>query len=394
VTEEFHTASAKEIRAGEVADASLALAREILLAEGVNPSVVAEVRASRLPREWPWGVFVGLEEAVGLLEGCAVEVSAVEEGSVFFAEEPVLVVAGPYREFGLLETSLLGLVSQASGVATAAARFRLAAEGRPVYSFGAARLHPAIVPMVERASFIGGCAGVTAARSAGLVDREPLATMPHAAVLLLGEERAWLSLDRNLDRKQPRVVLVDTLQDEKAGAMAAARVLRDRLSAIRLDMPSSRRGGLAEILREIRWELDVRGFSKVQLFVSGDLGEPEIAGLNRYADSYGIDSAIATAPAIEFTLDIVEVDGRPRSRRGKLSGRKHLWGCPECGNRGIAPWAAKLGHCPRCDHRVRALLHTWLSGGKRRRRSPSVVDVRAHCMAETSVAPNPFMAHE
>ena len=394
MTDEFHTASAKEIKSGEVADASLALAREALLAEGVNPSVVAEIRASHLPRDWTWGVFAGLEDAVGVLEGCGVDVMAVLEGSVFHAEEPVLVVSGPYLEFGVLETSLLGFVSQASGVATTAARFRLAAQGRPVYSLAAARLHPGIVPVVERASFIGGCAGVTTPKGAELLNREPLATMPHSAVLLLGEERAWLALDRHLDRKRPRVVLVDTLQDEKAGAMAAVRVLRERLSSVRLDPPFSRRGGLTELLREIRWELDVRGFSRVQLFVSGDLQESEIAGLNRYADSYGVASAIGTAPAIEFTLDIVEVDGRPRSRRGKLSGRKHLWGCSDCGNRGIAPWAAKLGHCPRCGHRVRELLHTWMSGGKRRRGLPSVDDVRAHCLQETSVAPNPFVAHE
>ncbi len=394
MTEEFHTASPKEIKAGDVADASLALAQEILLAEGMNPAVVAEVRASRLPRDWTWSVFAGLEEAVGLLEGCAVDVGAVREGSLFYAEEPVLVVAGPYREFGLLETSLLGLLSQASGVATAAARFRLAARGRPVYSFGSGQVHPAIVPMVERAAFIGGCAGVTAAKTAQLVDREPIATMPHAAVLLLGEERSWLALDRNLDRKLPRVVLVDTLQDEKGGAMAAARTLRERLSAIHLDSPPSRRGGLAEILREIRWELDVRGFSKVQLFVSGDFGEADLVGLNRYADSFGIDSAIATAPAVEFTFDLVEVDGRPRSRRGKLSGRKHLWGCPDCGNRGIAPWAAKLGHCPRCGHRVRSLLPTWLTGGKRRGGLPAAQEIQALCLKETSVVPNPFAAHE
>ena len=394
MTDPFHTASAEEIQKGHVAEASLALAREILMAERSNPAVVAEVRASALPPAWPWGVFAGLEEALELLRGSAVRLEALPEGSVFYAEEPVLTVAGPYQEFGMLETSLLGLLSAASGVATSAARFKRAARGRPVYSLGSARVHPAIVPMVERAAFIGGCDGVSTPKAGELVGREPVATMPHAAVLLLGEERAWLALDRSLDRKVPRVVLVDTIQDEKTGVMAAARALRDRLSAVRVDGPPSRRGNLVGILREIRWELDTRGFTKVQLFVSGDLDEADIAQLNRHADSYGIASAIATAPAVAFDLDLVEVDGRPRSRRGKLSGRKHLWVCPECGNRGIAPWAARLGHCPRCGHRVRSLPETWMADGKRRRGSPSADDVRQHCLSEVGAAPDPFVRRE
>ncbi|MFN2590989.1 MAG: hypothetical protein ABR518_09500 [Actinomycetota bacterium] len=93
-------------------------------------------------------------------------------------------------------------------------------------------------------------------------------------------------------------------------------------------------------------------------------------------------------------MDLVEVDGRPRSRKGKLGGRKHLWLCPECGNRGIAPWAAKLGHCPRCGHRVRTLLETWLAEGKRRRRPPPLDVIREHALRETHAAPNPFAGRD
>jgi nicotinate phosphoribosyltransferase len=275
-----------------------------------------------------------------------------------------------------------------------AARYKLAAQGRPVYSYGSARLHPAVGPMVERAAFVGGCDGVTAPASAEAIGREPIATMPHSLSLLLGEERAWVALDRALDPGLPRVALVDTVQDEKLGALAAARALRDRLGAIRVEPPAGRPGSFAQILRELRWELDLRGFSKVQLFVCGDLAESDVLALNRYADSYGIDSAIGAAPVVEFGLDIVEVDGRPRSRRGKLSGRKHLWACPECGNRGIAPGAARLGHCPRCGHRVRALLDTLLADGRRRRRAPSATEIREHCLHEAGTAPDPFGARE
>ena len=78
-------------------------------------------------------MLAGLDEAISLLEGRNLDVQALAEGSVFFAEEPVMTVVGPYLEIGVLETALLGLLCQASGIATAAARCRWAAGGRPVY---------------------------------------------------------------------------------------------------------------------------------------------------------------------------------------------------------------------------------------------------------------------
>jgi nicotinate phosphoribosyltransferase len=386
----FHIATPEEIRAGKVTDVYFLRGRDILRAEGENPHVVAEVRVSSLPPEWPWAVFAGLEEAVNLLEEHAVDVQAIPEGSVFYSEEPVLVISGNYLAFGILETALLGLLCQASGVATVAARCKLAAEGRPVFSFGARRMHPAVSPMIERAAYIGGCDGVASVKSAELIGEEPVGTMAHALVLLLGEERAWLGMDRLLDKRAPRIALIDTYQDEKFGALAAARVLGQHLAAVRLDTPSSRRGNFMAILREVRWELDAAGFPDVQIFVSGGIGEAHMPELNRYVDAYGVGTSISNAPVVDFALDIVEVEGRPRAKRGKLSGRKHLWTCPECGNRGIAPAAARLGHCPRCGHRVRSTLETWLVQGKRKKKSPPAQVVRGHGLEQVDGAPDPF----
>ena len=125
----------------------------------------------------------------------------------------------------------------------------------------------------------------------------------------------------------------------------------------------SRRGDLAAILREVRWELDANGFPNVKILVMGGIDERRILELNRYADAYGVGAALGNAPIVDFSLDLVEVDGKPVSRRGKLSGRKHLWECPECGNRGISPAHARLGHCPRCDHRVASLFEGLLARG-------------------------------
>jgi nicotinate phosphoribosyltransferase len=397
VTDGLHIASPEEVKAGQVTDVYFLRGEEVLRAENENPQVVAEVRASVLPREWPWGVFAGLEEALWLLEGRGtemgrgIEVQAIPEGTVFFAEEPVLTLAGPYLDFGVLETALLGLLCQASGVATAAARCKVAAGSRPVYSFGARRMHPAISPMIERAAYIGGCDGVAAVKSGELIGQAPVGTMAHSLILILGEERAWRAFDRVVDGKFPRVALVDTFQDEKFGAVAAALTLGKRLAAVRLDTPASRRGDFAAILREVRWELDERGFGGVKIFVSGGIDEVKILELNRLVDAYGVGTSISNAPVIDFALDIVEVDGHPRAKRGKLSGRKHLWECPDCGDRGIAPWSARLGHCPRCGHRVRDLMDTVIAKGRRKRGAPSANDVRQRSLEQIGRAPDPFV---
>jgi nicotinate phosphoribosyltransferase len=390
VSRGFHVASEEEIRAGRVTDVYFLRGRDLLEAEGENPEVVAEIRATSLPDDWPWALFVGLEEALHLLEGHEVDVTALPEGSVFYPEEPVMVISGRYLEFGILETALLGVICEASGVATRAARCKLAAEGRPVYSFGARRMHPAISPMIERAAYIGGCDGVAAVKSAELIGLEPVGTMAHATILILGEERALKAFDRVVDKKVPRVALVDTFQDEKFGAVHAAQVLGDRLTGVRLDTPSSRRGDFPAILREVKWELDARGFSEVKVFVSGGLSEESIRGLNRYADAYGVGTWISSAPVVDFSLDLVEVGGEARAKRGKLSGRKHLWGCEQCGNRGIAPAATRLGHCPRCGGRVRSLLERFISGGKIARGPVSAPELRAFAMEEVAAAKDPF----
>jgi nicotinate phosphoribosyltransferase len=393
VNARFHVASPEDILSGRVAEIQVLRGREVLHTIGQNPEVTVEVRASVLPLRWPWAVFAGLEEALSLLEGRGLSVHGLPEGSVFYPEEPVLAITGPYLSFAEVETALLGLLCQATGVATAAARCKRAAAGRPVYSFGARRAHPAVAPMIERAAFVGGCDGVSTLAGGELIGYAPVGTMSHTLMLVLGEEEAWRAFDRVVDGRVPRVAVVDTFQDEKFGAVAAAQILADRLAAVGIDSPASRRSDLLSVLREVRWELDARGYSGVKIFVSGGIDEDGILEVNRYADAYGVDGPIGNAPAVEFSLDVVEVNGQLRAKRGKLSGRKHVWVCPECANRGIAPAAARLGHCPRCGHRVRSVLGSLVAHGKRKGKAPSPRDVRDLAVEQVQRAPDPFL-HE
>lgn len=83
-----------------------------------------------------------------------------------------------------------------------------------------------------------------------------------------------------------------------------------RLRVVRLDTPRSRRGSLADIVREVRWELDMRGYNQVEIFVSGGLDSDSIRQLMEAgADAFGVGTYVSSAPPIDFALDIIEVEG-------------------------------------------------------------------------------------
>ena len=126
----FHTASDADIKAGEVSDVYFQRTVEILNARGDRKHVKAEVYLKSLPEDWHWGVLAGIEEAARLLEGVKVDVKAMDEGTVFAPYQPVLTLEGIYVDWAQYETALLGLLCQASGIATKAARCKMAAGER------------------------------------------------------------------------------------------------------------------------------------------------------------------------------------------------------------------------------------------------------------------------
>lgn len=342
----FHISDPKDIKSGKVTDVYFARTLEILKAKGIDKRVRAEFFAKTLPGNDKWAVLAGIEEVAHLMEGRKVDIRCFREGEVFHPWEPVMEIEGMYQEFCVFETALLGLICEASGVATKAARIRLVAGGKLVVSFGARRMHPAIAPMIERAAYIGGCDGVAVIVSAELLDVDPMGTMPHALILMLGDTvEAVKAFDEVMDEKIKRVALIDTFNDEKFEAIRVAGAMGKKLHAMRLDTPASRRGDFYRIFEEVRWELDLRGHKDVLLFASGGLDEKEIAELVPVADAFGVGTCISNAPVVDFAMDIMEIDGVPLAKRGKWSGAKDVLRCPSCKIRSVVPLGSKEGVC-------------------------------------------------
>ncbi|MGH7494963.1 MAG: nicotinate phosphoribosyltransferase [bacterium] len=334
----FHIASPEDILSGKVTDVYFERTKHILKSLGKDARVTVEFVVKKFPRPYRWGIFAGLEEAVTILDKLPVTVECLPEGTLFFEEEPVLTITGNYLDFGPFETALLGLLCQASGVATRAARCKKAAAHRPVISFGARRMHPALAPMIERNAFIGGCDGVASVAAAELLHIAPSGTIPHALILLVGDTlEAVKAFDQFIDKSVPRVALIDTFNDEKFEALRVAEFFKQKLSAIRLDTPSNRRGDFASLAKEIRWELDLRGHQHIKIFLSGGIDEQKILRYNCIADAYGVGTNISNAPVLDFSMDIVEINNQVVAKRGKKSGKKVLWQHRDTGERVVLP---------------------------------------------------------
>ena len=338
----FNSATDQEILNAEVADSYFHRTMQILKARGLQDTPVHAEIAYKTSDPEAWFVVAGLDEVAFLFDDVDIDVRAVPEGTICRPHEPILTLSGPYSAFAEHETALLGLLCQASGVATGAARCRLAAGEKPVVSFGARRMHPAVTPMIERAAYLGGCDMVAVDLAVARLGIPATGTTPHALALIIGSTAETArAFDEVVEAEVPRTIIIDTFDDEKFGALIAARAIPDSIYAIRMDTPGNRRGDFLDLMREVRWELDRNGFEDIKIFASGGIDVDYILHLNPVCDAYGVGGAIAAAPMIDYSLDIVEVGGEDRSKRGKRGGRKRLLKLQD-GSRRVVPTSATI----------------------------------------------------
>ena len=225
-------------------------------------------------------------------------VEAIPEGTVVFANEPLLRIQGPILQCQLLETALLNLLNFQSLIATKAARVCLAAGNDSVLEFGLRRAQGTDGALAaSRASYIGGCAA-TSNVLAGKVHGIPVrGTHAHSWVMSFAdEETAFQAYAEAMPNNC--VFLVDTY-DTLQGVRRAAKVgkwLREQgheVAGIRLDS-----GDLAWLSIEARKILDAAGFPKALILASNDLDEHIIQSLKQQGATinvWGVGTKMVTA---------------------------------------------------------------------------------------------------
>jgi nicotinate phosphoribosyltransferase len=300
------------------------------LARGLNDEAIFELFPRRLPPERDWLLTAGLGPTLELLRELRFDerelaylrslemftgefldhlasfrfsgdVDAIPEGTVTFANEPLLRVTAPLIEAQLVETVLLNQINFQTMIATKAARIVLAAggggpgAGDRVVDFSPRRDHGVDAAMkVARSAAVAGCGGTSNVAAAMRYGLSPVGTMAHSYVLAFDtEQEAFRCFVESFPENA--VLLVDTYDTLEGvrNAIAATRDAGVRLSGVRLDS-----GDMLELSREARRLLDEAGLTDTRIAASGDLHEGRIAelvGAGAPIDLWGVGTDLGTS---------------------------------------------------------------------------------------------------
>lgn len=256
----------------------------------------------------------------------SVDISAIEEGRVVFASEPLYRVTGPVLQCQILETVLLNLVNFNTLVATKACRIKEAAGDDTVLEFGLRRAQgPDGGLSSARSSFIGGADATSNVLAGKLFDIPVRGTHAHSWVMAFDSElEAFMKFAEAMPNNC--IFLVDTYDTINGvkNAIKAGQWLKDRghkMLGIRLDS-----GDLAYLSIEARKLLDEAGFKDAAIVASNDLDENLIMNLKQQGaqiNIWGVGTKLVTAydqPALGGVFKLTAV----KQKSGELKDRIKL----------------------------------------------------------------------
>ena len=395
---------------------------EAYLAHGESRTAVFELFVRKLPARRGFLMAAGLEQALEFLEHLRFssdeidwlkstgrfsastlayladlrftgDVHAMPEGTLFFANEPILRVTAPLPEAQLVEARLINILHFQTLIASKAARMVLAAPGKLLVDFGLRRAHGAEAGlMAARASYIAGFAGTATVLAAKLFGIPVFGTMAHSYIQAHDSET--VAFER-FARARPEglVFLIDTYDTEAAARKVVA--LAPRLKAAGISTSGVRldSGDLIALSKSVRRILDEGGLVDVTIFASGGLDEDQlvaIARANAPIDGFGIGTSLTTssdAPALDCAYKLQEYAGSPRRKHsaGKATwpGRKQVW--RRYGTDGRL--AGDTLSVEDDDQKGEPLIHQVMRGGKRLLPSPKLDDIRARAARELQLLP-------
>jgi nicotinate phosphoribosyltransferase len=217
-------------------------------------------------------------------------------------------------------------------IASKAARVTMACRGRPYVDFSARRDHGLDAALgVARASYVAGAAGTSLVEGGRRFGIPVSGTMAHSYVMAHRDEvAAFRAFLRRFGAAS--VLLVDTYDtaDGTRRAIDAMEAEGVEARGIRIDS-----GDLAALAAQARSILDDAGHPGVEILVSGDLDEDQIAEMiaaDAPVDAFGVGTRLGTssdAPYLGMVYKLAEQGGEPRIKLspGKETwpGRKQLW---------------------------------------------------------------------
>ncbi len=263
------------------------------------------------------------------------DVHAIPEGTVCFANEPLIRITAPLPQAQLVETRLINILHYQTLIASKAARMVLAAPGKILSDFGLRTAHGAEAGLYSaRASYIAGFAGAANVLAGETYGVPMVGTMAHSFVQVHDDEAGAFE-DFARARPEGVILLIDTY-DTEAGARKvvalAPRLKADGISirGVRIDS-----GDLIAMARKVREILDAGGLRDVIILVSGGINEDVLKNMMvklAPIDGFGIGVNLAASvdvPAFDCAYKLQEYAGKPKRKlsEGKATwpGRKHVW---------------------------------------------------------------------
>lgn len=241
------------------------------------------------------------------------DIWAMPEGTIYFANEPIIRVTAPIIQAQIIESFLLNTINLQSMIASKASRVVHAAKVRGVYDFSLRRTHGQDAGIkAARAAYIAGCRGTSNCLSGKLYAIPVVGTMAHSFVMCFKEEiDSFLAYADTFPGRT--TLLVDTY-DTKTGienAITIGLYLKEkghRMQGIRLDS-----GDIVKLSKLARKMLDRSGLGFVKIFASGNLDEFQISrllGKGAKVDNFGVGTNMGTsvdAPSLDVIYKISEI---------------------------------------------------------------------------------------
>ena len=324
----------EKIKKGYYSDIYFLRTQQILNSADHHPRVTVQI----FQRDY--AMLCGIDEAIALIKRCAhhpenIKIKALHDGDKIGPWETVMTIEGDLADFSHLETVYLGIIARQTKIATNCSRSVEAANGKPVLFFPSRFDHWAVQESDGYAAKIGGMSGISTPANAASWGVEAAGTIPHSLIASCGGDtvKATQLFDKYIDPKINRVALVDFNNDCVKTSLEVARAFGDKLYGVRLDTSSnmvdvSLMGQLGhfvptgvneQLVRNVRDALDREGFNKVKIMVSGGFNPERIKAFEQNhvpVDVYAVGSNIF-ATNVDFTADIVLVDGKPCAKAGR-----------------------------------------------------------------------------
>ncbi len=252
-------------------------------------------------------------------------VRAIEEGEIFFPNEPIIQVTGPLIQSQLIETYILSMINFQSMIATKASRIKYVAGDKIVLEFGARRAHsPYASVLGSRASYIGGIDGTSNVKAGMEFGIMTSGTVAHSFIMSFENEKEAYSKYSEVFPENT-IHLVDTYDSIEGIKNAIS--LNKKMKGIRLDS-----GDLEDISKKARKLLDENGYQDTIIVGSGDLNEYKIMELidnDAPFDSFGVGTELITSkddPAMSGVYKLMEIiEDDKRILKSKFSTNKQTY---------------------------------------------------------------------